>query len=190
VEEKSMKKKIIGILVGMIVIVATGITVAATLKNKMDIVSDSSEEEMGALGCGWYNPAGAWMRSDIDLFFTASSAGLGRYSIVCQGKTIDPKWYGMFPTAVDISDMYGEMVVTGKNTYDFSLIDYAIDASYGVVYQRVWSGTLVQSSQNHMEGDFTASFFSPDQDPFNDEPLYIFGPWLFSYERIPVVSSC
>ena len=182
-----MKKKIVGIFVSMIVIVATGITVAATLKERVDLASDSSEAEIGALSCGWYNPTGAWMRSDIDLFFTASVAGLGRYSLICQGKTINPTWYGIYPTAVDISDMYGEMVVTGKNTYDFLLIDYAIDESYNVLYQRVWSGTLVQTSNDHIDGDFTASFFSPDQDPFNDEPIYCFGPYLFSYDRIPVV---
>jgi len=105
---------------------------------------------------------------------------------------LNPTWYGLFPTAVDLSGMFGEGVVTGKNTYDFTLIDYAIDENYDVVYFRLWNGVLEQTSMDTMTGTFTASIYGPEQDPFGEEdPEYgCWGTWTFTYDRIPVVPPC
>ncbi len=190
-----MKKKMVGIFVCALLIAATVIPVAGTLISIRDIEIDTSELEEGITqseGWGWYYPAGAWKRSDNELFLTISPAGIGRYSLTSQGKTMGPTWYGIFPEAVAISDLYGEAVVTGKNTYDFTVVDYAINESYGMVYFRLWSGTMEQTSKDTMEGTFTASIYHPDQDPFGDEePEYgCWGTWVFTYERIPIVPPC
>jgi hypothetical protein len=184
-----MNKKLFGVILVTLMMIATGITVAQTLK----LETNNSEQEKGATDWGWYNPAGAWKRYDNELFLTVSPAGWGRYSIVCEGKTIVPTWYGMFPTAVDLSSMFGEIVVTGKNTYDITLIDYAIDENYDIVYFRLWNGAMEQTSQDTMTATFTASIYGPGQDPFGDEdPEYgCWGPWAgFTYDRIPVVPPC
>ena len=187
-----MKKKLLSILICGLLIVATGITVARTLEQPSEITSESSYGEKGSYGWGWYNPTGSWMRYDKELFITVSSAGWGRYALTSEGATLNPTWYGYFPTAVALSSMFGEMVATGKNTYDFSVIDYAVNASYGILYFRVWSGTVVQTSKDTFDGTFTASIFSPDQDPFGEEePNYgCYGPYEFPYYRIPVVQPC
>ncbi len=185
-----MKKKMVGIFIVTLLLIATGITVAGTLNQENN--KKYYKNGVGASSWGWYNPTGAWKRYDNELFYTMSPAGLGRYSMVCEGKSLDPKWYGMFPTAVDLSTMYGEMVVSGKNTYDFTLIDYAIDENYEVVYFRLWNGVSEQTSKDTATSSFIASIYGPDQDPFGDEePEYgCWGPWEFQYYRIPVVATC
>ena len=183
-----MNKKLFIVLLVSLMMIATGITVAQTLK----LQNDKYEQNKGTTGWGWYYPAGAWKRFDNELFLTVSSAGWGRYGIVCEGKSMGPTWYGIFPTAVDISGMYGEMIVNGKNTYDITLIDYAIDVNYDVVYFRLWNGVITQTSQDTMSCTFTASIYGPDQDPFGDEePEHgCWGTWTFTYDRIPVVPAC
>ncbi len=191
-----MKKKIVGIFVCMLLIAVTVIPVAGNLINLRGIMIDSSEQEVGMTTASpLYFPDGAWKRGDNKLFMTISSVsppGLGKYSLIGQGKDMGPTFYGYFPTAVALSDMYGEAIKTGKNTYDFTVIDYAINESYGVVYFRLWSGTFVQTSKDTMEGTFYASIYNLTQDPFGDEePEFgCWGPWSFPYERIPVVPPC
>jgi len=70
-------------------------------------------------------------------------------------------------------------------------MDYAIDENYEVVYYRLWNGELEQTSQDTQTGIFTASIYGP-QDLFGDEePEYgCWGPWEFTYDRIPVVPPC
>jgi hypothetical protein len=180
----------------MLLIAVTVIPVAGNLINLRGIVADSSEPGEGVTSASqWYNPAGAWKRGDNKLFTMISPAGppgSGRYSFISQGKDMGPTFYGIFPTAVALSDMYGEAIKTGKNTYDFTVIDYAINASYGVVYFRLWSGTIVQTSKDTLDGTFYASIYNSTQDPFGDEdPEFgCWGPWSFTYERIPVVPPC
>ncbi len=191
-----MKKKMLGIFVVTLLIAATCITVAGTFKQSTEVTAISSDVEVAATDRGgWYNPTGAWKRYDNEVFATIASAsppGLGRYSIVCEGKSINPTWYGMFPSAVDLSLMFGEMVATGKNTYDFTLIEYAINETYNVVYFRLWNGIAVFTSEDTYTGTFTASIYGPDQDPFGEEPPEhgCWGTWDFPYYRIPVVPPC
>ena len=183
-----MKKKMLGIFVITLLLIATGITVAGT----MELKTDSSKGKEGYEDWGWYNPAGAWKRYDNELFFTVSPAGWGRYGVVCEGASMNATFYGLFPTAVSLNAMYGEMAKSGKNTYDITLMDYAIDENYDVVYFRLWNGALVLSSEDTCECTFTGSIYSPTQDPFVEEdPVYgCWGPWTFTYDRIPVVPPC
>lgn len=183
-----MNKKLFGVLLVTFLMIATGITVAQTLKMK----TNNSEPEKGATGWGWYNPTGAWKRYDNQFFSTCTPNGWGRYTIQGEDKSIDPTWYGMFPTAVELTGMYGEMVVTAKNMYDFTMIEYAIDENFNVVYFRLWNGCLEMTSDDTHTGTFTASIYGPDQDPFGEEdPEYgCWGTWTFTYDRIPIVPAC
>jgi hypothetical protein len=178
-----MNKKFLGVFLVMLMMIATGITVAQTLK----LQTNNSEPEKGATGWGWYNPLGSWVRSDYECFFTCSAAGWGRYSLISEINTINPQFFDIFPEAVNVTNMYGEAVVTGKNTYDFCMMDYATDVNYKFVYYRLWHGSLEQTSKDTMTGDFYASIFLPNQNPFEDEPYLQSGPYEYSYIRIPIV---
>jgi len=101
-----MKKKMLGIFVITLLLIATGITVAGILNQEYN--KKYYKDGVGASSWGWYNPAGAWKRYDNELFSTQTPIGWGKYAIVCEGKSLDPKWYGMFPTAVDLSTMFAE----------------------------------------------------------------------------------
>lgn len=194
-----MKKKMVGIFVCMLLIAATGITVAGTFKQTRDITIDSSDVEVAVTDRGepQYNPAGSWMRSDKQLIGTLSPAGptgLGRYTMSYE-YIHDPTWPALgpfsFPTAVGATDGRGDFVRTGKNTYDYSLLAIGFDEDYEFVYFSVYSGTAVITSDNTMECVFYLAFYSPDQDPFGENPpMYCFGPYDLDYERIPVVPPC
>jgi hypothetical protein len=182
-----MKKKMVGIFVVTLLLVATGITVAGNMKQ----TSNSSDVKVASTGWKWYNPAGSWIRSDYQCYVTIMAAGLGKYSLLSEIRTITPQFFNLFPTAVNVTNMYGAMEVKSMNKYDFTQMDYATDASYKVVYYRLWSGTIVFTSEDTMDSTFTAAIYSPDQDPFGEEnPTYCFGPYEFSYIRIPVVPPC
>lgn len=190
-----MKKKMLGIFVVTLLLVATGITVAGTFKQTRDITIDSSDVEVAVTEWGepQYSPAGMWIRDDKKVLATINPmgpTGLGRYTIVTDDRT-DPRFYGYFPTAVDRTDAWGEMIRTGKNTYDFSMIYYAVDEDYNIVCFAVWSGTTEMTSHDTMDGTFTGAFYGPDQDPFGENPpMYCFGPYEYSYDRIPIVPPC
>ncbi len=186
-----MKKKLLGIFVCILLIAATGITVAGTLKLK----TDSSEGKgVTTASWGWYDPTGSWLRNDNEVFIDimpAGPEGWRRYALESEIATINPIWYGYFPTAVALTDMHGNMVATGKNTYDFSVMQYATDEDRVIVYFLVWSGTFVVTSEDTGNGAFSASFYLPDQDPFgNEEPYLCYPAYEYSYYRIPVIPPC
>ena len=179
-----MNKKIFSVLVVTLLMIATGITVAQTLKMK----TNDTKPEKGATGWGWYNPAGAWVRSDFECFLILAPAGWGRYSIHSEIITITPTFYGYFPDAVAVTEMYGEVVATAKNTYDFTLMDYAVNEDLEYEYFRIWHGEFELTSDDTSTGTFYASIYLPNQDPFGgEEPFISVGPFEYSYIRIPQV---
>ena len=184
-----MNKKLYGVIFVTLIMIATGITVVGTLNQEKQ--NKDYEGEVGTSGWGWYDPLGSWVRSDYECFVTIYSAGLGaglgRYSIISEVKTINPTFYGMFPDAVHVTNIYGVAERIGLNTYDSCIMDYATDANYSFVYYRLWHGTLEQTSQDTCIGNFCASIFLPDQNPFEDEPYYQTPFWEFTYIRIPCV---
>jgi len=189
-----MNKKMFGIFVFTLLLIATGVTVAGTLKQNIDTENEYKEGEVGASGWGWYNPAGAWMRSDKGLIGVISYVGWGKYAMSYE-YFHDPTWplpyYGtLFPTTVGVTDGRGEFTMTGKNK--FSLLAIGYDEDYVTTYYSVYSGTSTLTSDNDMNSVFYIAFYTPDQDPFSEyeEPLYCFGPHEFSYERIPIVAPC
>jgi len=185
-----MKKKTIGIIVCMLLLVATGITVAGTMK----LTTVSPAGEVRAAGWGWYNPAGSWMRSDgayISTTTLISMEGGGRYAQNGEYLASDPDLWWVPIDAVTLSDIHGESVRTGHNTYHGTLLAYAINETYDIVYYVTYSGSSKMTSPDTSESyDVYVSFYSPDQDPFGeDAPAYgCFGPYSFSYERIQIIS--
>jgi len=189
-----MKKKIIGIVVCILLIATTGITVAGTFKQSEKITTGSSQGNENTLGWGWYNPVGSWMRSDTYLVMTVGNAGLGKYSIDYE-YIHDPTWayFGnLFPDAVGVTDGRGDFIVKSKNVYEGTLFAIGYDANYQIVYYSVYSGIYEFTSKDTSVGNFTLAFYGPDQDPFCEEedPLYCFGPFERTYDRIPVVPPC
>ena len=194
-----MKKKMLGIIVCTLLIAATCVTVAGTLNYAQDttaVTSDLGVEDASIKA--WYNPAGSWMRSDGAYISTSSLISMengGRYAQNGEYLASDPSlwWVGnSIPAyyATALSDIHGESVRTGHNTYYGTLLAYAINETYDIVYYVTYSGTSVMTSPDtSYSKDVYVSFYSPDQDPFGeDAPAYgCFGPYSFSYERVQIV---
>ena len=187
-----MNKKLYGVIFVTLIMIATGITVAGTLNQEKE--KKDYEGEVGTSGWGWYNPLGSWMRSDKYLTMTVSYAGLGKYSIEYE-YIHSGTWevFGnLFPTVIGVTDGRGDLIVKSKNIYDFSLLAIGYDENYQIVYYSVYSGTSEYTGEDTSESTFTLAFYGPDQDPFceEEEPIYWFGPFGYTYERIPVVPPC
>jgi len=182
-----MKKKLLGIFIVTLLLVATGLTVAGN----MELTSNSSDVAVN-IREPWYNPTGSWMRSDKKFISTTtliSMEGGGKYATTGEYLANDPS-LGPFD-AVALSHICGESVRTGPNTYFGSLFAYAIDENYNIVYYVVYSGTRVMTSQDtQVAKNVYVSYYSPNQDPFGENaPAYgCYGPYEFTYERIPIVS--
>jgi hypothetical protein len=185
-----MKKKLIGIFVCMLMIVATGITVARTLNQDEGITMQNSQTLGYNNGWGWYNPTGSWMRSDLRYLMTVHPAGLGKVSYVGQYLNDNPSlpWAGV--EATDLSIIVGNNVVSGKNQYDGTSFAYAVNETYDIVYYVVYSGTMIQTGHDTLTSTFSVSYYAPDQDPFGDEyPAYGYFPdFTFEYEKVPIVT--
>jgi len=179
-----MKKKLVGIFVVTLLLVATGLTVAGTLK----LNTNSPNGGEGATGWGKYNPAGAWMRSDYELMGQIIPVGVGRYTMISEYLHA-PTCFGMFPDAVESTLERGDMVWTGWNTYDFTFFEYGVNIDYEVEYYIITSGTLKMTSSDTADAVMCISIFSGNQDPFSDTPLLCF-PFETTYERIPIVPPC
>ena len=181
-----MKKKIIGIFICTLLLVATGITVAGNIK----LISSSSGLAVN-IKEPEYNPAGSWMRSDGLYISTSSLISMehgGRYAQNGEYLASDPDLWWASIDAVTLSDIHGESARTGHNTYYGTLLAYAINETYDIVYYVTYSGVSVMTSHDtSYSKDVYVSFYSPDQDPFGeDTPAYgCWGPYSFSYERIP-----
>jgi len=179
----------LGIFVITLLLIATGITVAGT----MELKTDSLKEKEGYEDWGWYNPAGSWMRSDGAYISTSTLISMehgGRYAQNGEYLANDPDLWWVPIDAVALTDIHGESVRTGHNTYYGTLLAYAIDENYDIVYYVTYSGSSKMTSPDSSESyDVYVSFYSPDQDPFGeDTPAYgCFGPYSFSYERIQIV---
>ena len=182
-----MKKKMVGIFFITLLLVATGITVAGNMKlisNSSNVAVNSKEPE--------YNPAGSWMRSDGAYISTTTLISYeygGRYAQNGEYLASDPDLWWVPIDAVTLSDIHGESVRTGHNTYYGTLLAYAIDENYNIVYYVTYCGCSKMTSPDTSESyDVYVSFYSPDQDPFGeDTPAYgCYGPYAFSYERIQI----
>jgi hypothetical protein len=114
----------------------------------------------------------------------------------------DTTFFGMFPDADYMSELVGEAVRTGPNTYDFSLIGYGAKTLVGVrnEIQYIWT---VTGSMECLDGDnktdsvhlaVYAAAQDADNDGFPDEgeePALCVGPTILSAaKRVPLMPAC
>jgi len=112
--------------------------------------------------------------------------------------TQDPSFGSLFPGTITATNMRGTYVRTGLNTYDFTVMSYGlaepaeIESARQVVYIQVVSGQFILTDEDTLASDlYTAALYSPDQDPFGDEPpAYGCYPVSGTYKRMPVVPVC
>ncbi len=115
----------------------------------------------------------------------------------------DPTMMGMYPEADSCSDLVGEAVRTGRNTYDYTVIGYGVQSQPGnrgkIQYIWVNSGTLTAINHDTMEGsDIYLSVYSPDKDVdpadgYPDEgaePDVCLGPMEGVSKRVPLMPVC
>jgi hypothetical protein len=158
---------------------------------------------IGAAGMGQgqcHNLAGTWIGTNSNghmLVITVTPTGHSQFASSADD-TADPTFGGLFPEAVTKTLLRGDYIRTGCNTYDFSYLAYGLGAPlegegvYQVVYKIVVSGEIIQTDMDTIEGPaFTAAIYTPDQDPFgNEPPLYGCYPVSGTFKRMPVVPSC
>jgi hypothetical protein len=105
-------------------------------------------------------------------------------------------------TVYYISELVGEAVRTGLNTYDISLIGYGLNEQPGdrneILYIQTIVGSLECVDGNNIINDVNLAVYMPDQDADQDgfpdegeEPTVCIGPIeLGSAQRVPQMPRC
>ncbi len=125
------------------------------------------------------------------------------YTVVGKHAQCSPTLLGFFPESERVSDMLGNCVRTGVDTFEFSVLWHGIKAGGPermgigqVVFMGVMSGTvqLIDADTLHFAG--TISAYTPDQDTDGDElpdegavPLVCI-PGELTAKRLPMFPSC
>jgi hypothetical protein len=80
----------------------------------------------------------------------------------------DPMLNGLFPTATAISTLRGSWVRTGGNTFDYTMIGIAIDATRNPVWIGKLSGHITLSADCNTETieGTTLELFAPNENPY------------------------
>lgn len=173
---------------------------AAAVDDTPDAVLKKLAAELpGGQGTDWgnyYDPAGTWFGSnDLGMTYLVDITPLNlwhrRFSVVSDGVN-DPTLGGFFPTIVDAPGTKGEMVRTGCNTYDVTVMTYGVDADYQIVLFAMVNGTIEMTSSTTFEWTMYMGLFAPEQDPFGSEdPLYgCIGPFSATYTKMPILPPC
>ena len=101
-----------------------------------------------------------------------------------------------------ISELVGEAIKTGPNTYDYSVIGYGVKERpgerNGITYILEVNGSLTCEDGNNIVSDVNVSVYlgdqDADQDAFPDEgakPLLCIGPISFgAAQRAPMIPRC
>jgi hypothetical protein len=95
----------------------------------------------------------------------------------------DPTFFGYFPTAVRLSNSVGTWQRTGGNTFEYSFIGLALDATNQLVGILKTSGEIALSDDCNSETlTATVYLYDPAQGPFTDEPFQVVPfPELYGY---------
>ena len=111
-----------------------------------------------------------------------------------------PTLLGAFPDADHMSDLIGQAVRTGLNTYEFTAIQYGTKKVPGkfpeILYISVMYGTARLIDENTMEGEGSHAIFLPSADADGDrlpdegqEPIACF-PYAFTSKRVGLMTPC
>ncbi len=130
------------------------------------------------------------------------SEGLA-YTVVGKHPQCSPTLLGFFPESERLSDMLGNCVRTGTETFEFSVLWHGIKAggpermSVGeIVFMGVMSGTLEFIDADTLQFAGTVAAYTPDQDANGDElpdedavPM-VCVPGELTLKRLPMFPSC
>jgi hypothetical protein len=143
-----------------------------------------------------YDPAGTWINKRdgggaVIVNITPCDPAGHKCTLmadVLQDRSWLYDYYGIGPVAAE-TKFLGYIVKTGRNTYLSTDVAYGVDADFNILYWVVCAGTVVQTGPDTIELSERAGFYTPDQDPFGDEPPAI-GSWpeTSTYRRVPIVA--
>jgi len=138
--------------------------------------------------------AGTWTgENDAGLVFLITMTPLDNahrtFSSIADADVNPPG--AVFPGATEVGTFHGELVRTGKRSFNQTALAY-------VRNDDGWIGTLAVSGTWTLSKDcgtvevlWYASGFLPGDDPFASPPIFCLGPITGVYHHIPVVpSSC
>lgn len=116
---------------------------------------------------------GSWMGSNIKLLTTYNGLSASSGTIIEELPGFDATFGGRFPAAVTLTSLRGVWERTGGNTFVYTQVGYALDAAGNIVWIGKNSGnkTLTEDC-NLMTIKSTLEVFSPDDNPFEDAPLF------------------
>ena len=146
--------------------------------------SDESITPLGQMNV--FNIAGTWIGKfpienspyQIPLIVTETLTPIdltGRFSCVMRMLNSDFTFTGMFPETNSVSDLVGEVVRTGPDTYQLSVVGCGVkkpaleDAAWAdrgqIQYIWVLSGTAICIDENNVEHDLMLSLYSGIDNP-------------------------
>jgi len=141
---------------------------------------------------------------DIIAELTVSPQDLGGVNFTCATRSAKPEAtvFGAFPDADHQSDHIGQMVKTGLNTYESTVIGYGTKNAElpGMLPEILYISVLYGKSQlideNTAEGEGTHAFFLASQDADGDglpdegqEPVACF-PYTVTSKRVQLMPPC
>jgi hypothetical protein len=139
-----------------------------------------------------YSPAGTWIETSVSageppFLATITPLGRGKASYAIVSEILADMGFG----AVASTSYRGVAIRAGQNVYHFTQVLYTTDAASEVVVINVASGTAEFIDRDHFIATANVALYSPDQDPFGEEPpLYGCFPISHTFERVPVVPPC
>jgi hypothetical protein len=155
---------------------------------------------------------GAWVGSDsgppgarpliIQNTITPQDLTGNKLTYVMRLVNPDATFFGLSPEAEYMSELVGEAVRTGLNTYDFSLIGYGAKeqpaARNEILYLWTVNGSLTCEDGDKITSDANLAVYEADQDANQDgfpdvgqDPIACFGPLDFgSAQRVPLMPRC
>ena len=146
------------------------------------------------------DPRGTWFGTGTEAGFTAlvtiTGGSASRGVLVAELLDFDPT-LGIpaqpFVSAVTMSDLRGSWVRTGGNTYKYTWLAHATDASGGTVYIMKNMGTWLLPDCNTLQSDERVSMYSSGTNPLVDEAmqgLACIPTGGGTFIRLPAEESC
>ena len=116
---------------------------------------------------------GSWMGTgNIQLLTTYNGQSVSSGTIIGELPGFDPTLGGTFPNAVTLTSLRGVWERTGGNTFVYSQVGYALDATGKIVWIGKNSGNkLLTEDCNLMKIESTLAVSSPDGTPLFCAPV-------------------
>lgn len=141
---------------------------------------DSDGRRCSQIGT-WFGVASPDDTTLTGVFYTAIGKSEKRGTNILEQANVDATLGGFFPTAARTSSLRGNWHRTGKRTFVYTLMGYAVDAANQMVGIVRFRGDVTQTRDCQFEF-ITAmvDVYYPHMDPFRDEPYVTFpfpGQW-------------